>query len=144
VLWGFYNGVLLVLHRLYDRAVTGIPSVDRLRACLPFRVAAVVATFLLVAIGLVMVRCESWAGCWLVEQTLLGGPGLATAHFVPVWVPLLLAMVAAGHLFSGVGDTPCRLLELPALVRAATYVGAVVLLVAFAPGVTKAFIYFQF
>jgi hypothetical protein len=36
------------------------------------------------------------------------------------------------------------LLELPPLLRAGAYVAAVVLLVAFAPGVTKAFIYFQF
>jgi hypothetical protein len=38
----------------------------------------------------------------------------------------------------------CGLLGLPPLVRALSYVAAVVLLVAFGPDATRAFIYFQF
>jgi hypothetical protein len=134
----------LALHRLFDRAVRGRPWADRLRGHTAYRLAAVGATFLLVAVGLVLVRSESWAGCWRVEQALLGGGLAAPMHWLPAWVPLLLAMVAAGHLFSGLRDRRCGLLDLPPLLRASAYVAALVLLVAFAPGVTKAFIYFQF
>src|SRR5207244_1837347 len=31
VLWGFYNGVLLALHRIYDRTLRGRPWADRVR-----------------------------------------------------------------------------------------------------------------
>jgi len=143
VLWGFYNGVLLALHRLYDHALGDRPWLVRLRAVWAFRLFAVLGTFALVAVGLIMVRAESWAMCWTVEKAWLGGAALGT-HWVPVWVPPLIGMVVLGHLFSGLRERRCGLLDLPPLVRAAAYVTAVVLLVAFGPGATKAFIYFQF
>jgi len=145
VLWGFYNGVLLALYRLYDRVLTGRTWADRLRQHLAFRALAVPATFLLVAVGLVMVRAQNWADCWHVEQALVGWSGLGGAtHLVPIWVPALVGMVALGHLLSGLGNRRCGLLELAPLPRAAVYVAAVMLLVVLAPGVSKAFIYFQF
>ena len=57
---------------------------------------------------------------------------------------MLLGMVLLGHLFGGVRGQRCGLLDLPPLLRAATYVAAVLLLLAFGPGATKAFIYFAF
>src|SRR5262249_530186 len=60
----------------------------------------------------------------------LGGGGLAGG---PV-----------GGVLRGLRGGRCGLLELPALLGATAYVAGVVLLVAFGPGVTKAFIYFQF
>jgi hypothetical protein len=109
-----------------------------------YRAAAVVGTFVLVAVGLVLVRSESWPGCWRVQGALLGVGTVEGMHWVPVWVPVLVGMVAAGHLFSGLREVRCGLLEAPDLVRAAAYTAAVVLLVVFGPGAGKAFIYFQF
>jgi alginate O-acetyltransferase complex protein AlgI len=143
VLWGFYNGVLLALYRCYDRCLTGRPWADRIRQHLAFRALAVPGTFLLVAIGLVMVRSTSWTDCWRVEKALIGLGG-AGRQLVPFWVPMLVGMVALGHLFSGLRDRRCGLLDLAPLPRAAVYIVAVTLLVVLAPGVTKAFIYFQF
>src|SRR5262249_2404963 len=131
VLWGAYNGVLLALHRLYDRALSGRPWADAVRNHPAFRLLAVLRTFGLVASGLVLVRSESWAGCWLVERSLLGGGETESrTTWVPAYVPLLVGMVALGHLFSGLRERRCGLLDLPALLRAATYVAVVVLLVA--------------
>src|SRR5262249_20706239 len=145
ILWGFYNGVLLALHRLYDQALNGRTWADRVRGNPVFRLGAVGATFLLVASGLILVRSESWAGCWLVERSLFGFRRATRAtHWLPAWVPLLVGMVVLGHLFSGFSGYRCRLLEWPPLLRAGAYVAAVVLVVAFGPGATKAFIYFQF
>jgi alginate O-acetyltransferase complex protein AlgI len=145
VLWGFYNGVLLLLHRFYDRALSGRTWADGIRARVLYRALGVAMTFLLVAFGLVMVRAQTWAGCWLVERSLVGGGTAASAlRWVPVWVPLLVGLVVVGHLFSGLRRRRCGLLELPPLLRAGAYVAAVVLVVAFGPGSTKAFIYFQF
>jgi phosphatidylglycerophosphate synthase len=134
---------LLVLHRIYDRLLSGREWADRLRGAFAFRVMAVLSTFLMVAVGLVMVRSQSWSGCWLVERSLMGGVYEAS-NWVPAQVPLLVGLVVLGHLFSGLRNLRCGILELPPLVRAATYVAAVALVVVFGPGTTKAFIYFQF
>jgi alginate O-acetyltransferase complex protein AlgI len=144
ILWGLYNGVLLALHRLYDHALTGRPWADRLRGYPAFRLGSILGMVFLVASGWVLFRGESWAGCWLLERSLLGWGPAAGTHWVPAWVPLLVGMVAAGHLISGLRGRRCGLLELPPLLRAATYLVAVVLVVAFGPGATRAFIYFQF
>jgi hypothetical protein len=72
------------------------------------------------------------------------GSYAAIAESVPLWVVLVVGMVAAMHLTGGLRRMPHRALSEWPLVRAAAYAAAVVLLVVFAPGVTKAFIYFQF
>lgn len=145
ILWGFYNGVLLVLHRVMDRALSSVAWAERVRGALLYKVLAVPATFLLVAVGLVMVRSEGWSNCWLMEGSLVGWSAEAMGvRAVPAWVPLLVGMVAMGHLFSGLRGRRCGLLDLPPLLRAGVYVAAVTLLVTFGPGTTKAFIYFQF
>jgi alginate O-acetyltransferase complex protein AlgI len=144
VLWGLYNGVLLALHRLYDHALAGRAWADRLRGHPAYRLVAVLGTVFLVASGWVLFRGESWPACWLLERSLLGWGQAAGTHWVPAWVPLLVGLVAAGHLFSGLRERRCGLLELPPLLRAAAYLAAVVLVVAFGPGATRAFIYFQF
>ena len=144
VLWGFYNGVLLALHRLYDHALGDRPWLKALRAAPAFRLVAILGTFALVAIGLILVRAESWDGCRLIERSWLGASGGGAVRWVPAWVPLLVGMVALGHMFSGLRDLRCGVLEMRPPARAAAYVAAVVLIVAFGPGATKAFIYFQF
>src|SRR5204863_4825822 len=60
VLWGFYNGVLLCLHRLYEGAVGGSAAATRLRRHPLFLAASIALTFWLVAVGLIFVRAESW------------------------------------------------------------------------------------
>jgi alginate O-acetyltransferase complex protein AlgI len=142
VLWGFYNGVLLALHRVYDKALAGRPWAEALRAGAGYRAAAWAATLVQVLTGLVLVRCESWAGCWLVQRSLLGGAAAGWVS-VPVWVPALVGLVALGHVLGGLRGGRV-LLDLPAPARAGAYVAAVALVVVLGPGAGKAFIYFQF
>ena len=76
--------------------------------------------------GLVQVRSQDlpWIECWHIECAL-AGLGTAGERWVPAWVPLLIGMVALGHLFSGLRDRRCGLLDLPPLIRAGAYVTAV-------------------
>jgi len=143
VLWGVYNGVLLLLHRLWEQRASGSVALERLRSHTTYRILAWAATFLLVAVGLVLVRSQSWAGCWVVEQSLLG-MSASGEHWVPLWVPLLIGFVAVGHLFSGLRDVRCGLLVWPSLPRGLMYVAAIGLVIVFGPGSTRTFIYFQF
>jgi hypothetical protein len=87
----------------------------------------------------------SWEAGGILLRSLLGFDLLTGwSAAVPVWVPVLLVLVAVGHLFSGLRRKVCGLLELPSPVRAAVYVAAVVLLVTLSPGVGKTFIYVAF
>ena len=145
LVYGLYNGLLMSLHRAYDRTLTGVPWADRLRASRGYALFAWACTLWLVMLGLVLIRMADWPGGVLMMRSLLGVDVLrAWSAAVPAWVPGLLAMVAVGHLFSGLRKRECGLKELPSGVRAAVYAGVVVLLVTLAPGVTKTFIYIQF
>src|SRR5205823_7650070 len=70
VLWGFYNGVLLALHRLYDATLTGIGWADRLRAGFVYRVAAVAVTLTQFMAGLVFIRSQGWPDWWRFQRAL--------------------------------------------------------------------------
>jgi alginate O-acetyltransferase complex protein AlgI len=146
VLYGVYTGVVLCLHRLYDRALTGVAWADRIRQSAWFQPVAVAATLPQVLAGLVFARMESWAGWWQFQTSLVGlNPGGATAaHWLPGWAVVLIGLVAAGHLFSGLREKRCGLLEFVPAVRAVAYVAAIALMVTCGVRETRAFIYFQF
>jgi alginate O-acetyltransferase complex protein AlgI len=154
VLWGFYNGVLLALHRLWDAALSGVGWADRVRSNVGYRVLAVGVTFVQFMAGLAFIRSQGWGDCWRVQRALFGvldGAGGATS-WLPVWVPVLVGLVALGHLVGGLregsGSSAAsedfnRGLIRPA-VRAAVYVAAIALLVVLGPWSSRPFIYFQF
>jgi D-alanyl-lipoteichoic acid acyltransferase DltB (MBOAT superfamily) len=144
--YGLYNGVLMSLHRMWDRGAGGIsPLIDTLRSTLAWRLVAWAATMWAVVAGLVLIRMPSWETGAVLFRSLCGLDLMETwSAAVPVWVPLLLVPVAVGHLFSGLRVKLCGLLEMPSPVRAAVYVAAVVLLVTLSPGVAKSFIYLEF
>jgi ABC-type transport system involved in cytochrome c biogenesis permease subunit len=100
----------------------------------------------MVVVGFVMIRTPTWADFALICQSLFGlGAEVAGARsFVPNWVPLLVGLVLAGHLFSGLRQMRCGFLPWPSVPRVAVYVLIVALVVIFAPADTKPFIYFQF
>ena len=143
--YGLYNGVLMSLHRVWDRAFTGLPWADALRASLAWKMFAWAVTLLQLAAGLVLVRMPDWSAGLVMLRSLFALDLLtAWSAAIPVWVPVLLLLVAAGHLFSGLRNRVCGLLELPSPLRAALYVGSIALLVTLSPGVGKSFIYIQF
>lgn len=144
LVYGLYNGLLMSLHRAWDRWLVsgragGVnPLMNRLRVTRGYAVVAWAATFWLVTAGLVLIRMPSWAAGGEMLRALVGLDLLSGwSAAVPVWVPVLLGVVAAGHLLAGRR-------ELPSVVRAAGYVGVVVLLVTLGPGVGKTFIYLEF
>ncbi|MBX9579212.1 MAG: MBOAT family protein [Gemmataceae bacterium] len=136
--YGVYNGVLMSLHRAWDRSVTGRPLAEAVRSSWAWRFLAWAGTFWLVTAGLILIRMPSWDAGGVLFRSLLGLDLLAGwSAAVPVWVPLIVAAVAVGHVLGGRW-------ALPAPVRAAAYVGMVVLLVTLTPGVGKTFIYLAF
>jgi len=143
--YGLYNGVLMSLHRVWDRALAGVAWADAVRATRAWRLLAWAGTSLAVVAGLILIRMPSWEAGVVLARSLFGLDLLAGwSATVPVWVPVLLGLVALGHLFSGLRGKVCGLLDLPSPVRAAVYAAAAVLLVTLSPGVGKTFIYLAF
>ncbi|MFO0799044.1 MAG: MBOAT family O-acyltransferase [Gemmataceae bacterium] len=140
--FGVWNGLLVCAHRAWDRALSGVPWADAVRGSRPWAVVAWAVTLWLTVAGMVVVRMPDWDSgglllrSWCAFGEITGG--------VPVWVPGLVALVALGHVFSGLRGATCRLLDLPPLVRATCYVGIVVLLVTLGPAAGRPFIYFVF
>jgi alginate O-acetyltransferase complex protein AlgI len=143
--YGVLMGLLVCLHRAWDRALTGLPWADALRRTRGWAVLAWFCTMIQLLAGLVLVRMPNWSVGWVMLRSLFGLDLLTGwSAAIPVWVPLLVLLVVVGHLFSGLRNRTCGLLELPSPLRAVAYVGSVVLLVTLSPGVGKTFIYIQF
>ena len=140
LVYGVYNGVLMCLHRAYDRAVTGIPTLDRIRASLPWTVLAWAATSFQFLIGLVLIRQTSWAGGAEIMRSIAGLGGGSGSPDVPPLVYLLMAIGLTGH---AVGVLKLNRVSLPEPVRMLWAAGLVVACLAFAPGVVKTFIYIK-
>jgi alginate O-acetyltransferase complex protein AlgI len=162
--YGVYNGILMGLHRAYDRSLAGKPWCDHLRASPIWVGVAWLATMTQLLLGLVLIRMESWANGWfMIQQALSFSPGRLSAEAivsgVPVAVPLLMLLGLLGHLRGAAESLVDRFpLPMPApgsifhpaarpvpeLLRGFVAATAVVLLVTLGPGVTQAFIYIQF
>ncbi len=145
LVYGLYNGLLMSLHRVWDRSLAGNPTADAIRATWAWKLIAWAFTLWLVAVGLILIRMPNWEAGGILFGSLLGFDLVSGwSRAIPIWVPVLLVLAVMGHAFSGLRSKVCGLLELPAFVRASVYVCVVVLLVALSPGVGKSFIYIAF
>jgi alginate O-acetyltransferase complex protein AlgI len=139
LVYGLYNGVLMSLHRIWDRSLTGIPLCDSVRSSWPWKLVSWAASFLLIVAGLILIRMPSWEAGGILLHSFLGFDLIFDwTRAIPLWVPVLLLFAIAGHLLSGVRA------QAPAIVRAAGYVAIVILLVTLSPGIGKTFIYLVF
>ena len=142
--YGVYNGFLVCLHRVVTRAATGVRWMDALRATRPWALFARALTLSQLVAMLILVRMNSWADGWFMLKSLVRFDVLRLwSPVVPVWVQLLVLLVALEHLCSALKPQLGKW-ELPSPVRAAGYVATVFALVTLTPGVTKTFIYVQF
>jgi alginate O-acetyltransferase complex protein AlgI len=142
--YGVYNGLLVCAHRAFDRTASGVWWLDAVRATRVWAVFAWLLTFSQLVAMMILVRMNSWSDGWLMLKSFVAFDVWgAWSPRVPVWVPLMVAAVAIGHLFGKLrsrwGDW-----ELPSAVRAAGCVAALFAVVTLTPGVTKTFIYIQF
>jgi alginate O-acetyltransferase complex protein AlgI len=141
--YGLLNGLLMGLHRAFDRSLAGIDWADRLRATASWRLLAWLATTAQLLIGLILIRMPDWQSGGALIRSMLGGTSPGTGG-VPVWVPLLVAAGLAGHAVELIRSVTRVEFGIPEGVRAMGYAAAVAVLVTLSPGVGKAFIYIQF
>lgn len=150
--YGAFMGVLMALHRIWDRTLTGTPWADAARASRGWAAFAWSATMVQILLGLILIRMTDWAGGLLMLRSLCGipyEPATESTAFVP-WVagaplavPVLIAAGVADHGFE-LAKRCGVAVSLPEPARAVGVAAAAAATAIFAPGVGKTFIYIQF
>ena len=142
ILWGFYQGILLVGHRLLEPLLDRVQPADAVdQACWKF--VRIVATFHMVCFGWLIFRAESVAQVVGMSKAIFYRPAIpASAYLLPVTLVILpLLLVQVVQYLSRDLDI---ILRTPWYVRSVFYTicfYAVVLAADFGGG---QFIYFQF
>ncbi len=137
VAWGAWHGVLLAVHRAIPW-----PAWTGARALHPFKVAA---TFLLVCVGWVPFRAQSFGdAATLLEKMFRPSAGAVLEPAVVALVAAILALVLAAHLLASFVDLPRLARRLPAPVLGLALAAGLILVQLLTPDAGGAFIYFQF
>jgi alginate O-acetyltransferase complex protein AlgI len=152
VLWGFYQGLMLVAHRFYSRAVEASPRLawyQRLRGTSVFRVLSVAVTLYLVLVGWIFFRAENFADLQLLLHKFVVfdgfhqvyGVALREAVFVILLISVFFVVHFASYRMGGLAD---RMTRRGNVAWCALVVTGLFLVVTLTPAKSPEFIYFQF
>ena len=145
MVYGVYNGVLMSLHRIYDRTVSGVSRFDNWRKSTAWAIVAWAFTFLQLLLGLILIRMTNWqSGGYIVQSLFDFGPVSLLRKETPPLVPLLIFLGLFGHIATVMRSrVNVRMpnFEWPQVTATVLAIAGVV---AFSPGVSKTFLYIQF
>jgi alginate O-acetyltransferase complex protein AlgI len=157
LLWGVYQGVLLIGHREYVRLMEKIGIHKRLVESKLYHWFSVVVTFQFVCVGWVLFRAETEQIAWQIVCKMAEAP-VALLHFSaaqltvlqirdPIIFPAIVLLIPAlliSHLVVNWLNNKKFYLSPPWPVQVATMVAMLCLLTIFSPDTSPKFIYFQF
>jgi alginate O-acetyltransferase complex protein AlgI len=145
VAWGLMHGLWLILHRLFQGFCRPRPLLQQLLLSWPGTVARWSFTFVLVCVGWVFFRAQSFGtaltvleGLVTVPKTGLPDPVPAVGLSATVLVVVLCHSLAHKDLWKRIAE------RLPSPVLGTCYALVLVLALLLAPGTSAPFIYFQF
>ncbi|HTK75574.1 MAG TPA: MBOAT family O-acyltransferase [Gemmataceae bacterium] len=144
VVWGMYNGLLLIGHRAFRVFAGTRPYLDAALRTAPGTALRVTITFGSVCFGFVIFRAMSLGGLEALIARLFGvvaGKG-SPLPGLSLWV--LLGVMAIAHAMGATGGWRRWSPRLPAPALACGYVVVLNLALLLAPDAGKTFIYFQF
>jgi alginate O-acetyltransferase complex protein AlgI len=146
VVWGVLHGLYLIIHRRFRAFAGSRPAVDAMLCSVPGTACRVAATFLMVCVGWVFFRCQTFEAALAMLQGMTWWHGGRELTLDPRAFWWLVALVVACHAVASSGLWKRTVYRLPAPILGAGYSAAVALVMAQAVqgGATKAFIYFQF
>jgi D-alanyl-lipoteichoic acid acyltransferase DltB (MBOAT superfamily) len=156
VVWGAYQGVLLIAHKEFRKVAERIPVVRSALDSAVGKLVSIVVTFHFVCIGWVFFRAETFeSACQIIWKLLLipqllSVPQSALALNLPsiadpaifMILPFVLLLLFAGQIFSGL--TQNKTISAPKWLDVAYMASMVLLLLVFSPDTSPKFIYFQF
>lgn len=144
VVFGVIQGLLVSVHRVFQRFCQARPTLDRLLASHPGTAARVTLTFVTFCLTLVIFRAPTLSSGFAMLAHMLtwhagGGHSLP---MLALWLPALVVYIA--HLVAEQGGWRRPFMSLPSPVRGLSYAATLTLALIFNPGADTAFIYFQF
>jgi D-alanyl-lipoteichoic acid acyltransferase DltB (MBOAT superfamily) len=151
VIWGAYQGIMLILHKEWKTATDRIPSMVAFKQSKFGRALAIVVTFHLVCIGWVFFRAETVASSLDILRKLFFLDGLKSLSLTIVnttdpalfmVLPFLIAFLFLGQLFALLQTK--RGWTLPRPLQAVYMAALIGLVLVFSPDASPKFIYFQF
>lgn len=158
LVWGVYQGVLLVLHKEYTNVLEAIGIAKKAFASKLYHTVSVVITFHIVCIGWVIFRAETMDTAWkIISRLLFEAPG-ALLNFNPASltvlqirdplifpaVILILPTLMVAHVVVNWLNDKKFYQSPPWAVQVACMVAMMCLLTIFSPDTSPRFIYFQF
>ncbi len=146
VLWGVYQGALLVTFALVAGGRRRRKRARGLRASLLARGLGIVGMFHLTCYGWLIFRAKSIAQAGELTQNLVASFNPSSAAFATWGLPLLFyaTPLLVVHAFEAAHDDLAVVFRWPLLVRYSVYAGMIYLLVLFGDFAGAQFIYFQF
>ncbi|MBX9667122.1 MAG: hypothetical protein K2X93_05860 [Candidatus Obscuribacterales bacterium] len=156
VVWGAYQGLLLIVHKEFRRIVDPIVQVRSMLDSSAGRLLCTVLTFHAVCIGWVFFRAETFSSACAVIQKLLlvpdivSSPATAFAITLPaitdpvifMILPMIILVLFGGQILSGLFAN--KHIKLPEWLDVAYVASMVLFLLIFSPDTSPKFIYFQF
>jgi len=144
VLWGFLNGVLLLIHAEFKGQCERWPRLDACLRSVLGTVARVALTFACFCLTVAIFRSPGLAAAGTTAWRLLIPTEGASLTLQAHGLYLTFAAVALGHVLGQKGISRPLLERTPAPVRGLAFGATLALALVLAPGAGKAFIYFQF
>jgi len=156
LVWGAYQGVLLIAHKEFRKFVAPIPSIRSALDSQLGKLVSIVVTFHFVCIGWVFFRADTFeSACQIIWKLLLvpqmvSSPANAFALTLPtitdpsifMLLPLVVGLLFAGQIIAGL--TNKKTIVMPPFLDVAYVAAMVLLLLVFSPDTSPKFIYFQF
>jgi D-alanyl-lipoteichoic acid acyltransferase DltB (MBOAT superfamily) len=144
VLWGLYQGILLILYRPLEPALASLAGAGRAAAALRFGAWALM--FHLTCYGWLIFRAPSFGKLRELSASLFTGFAPASADVTGLLVPLLVytGPLLVVHLLEARADDVLAVPRLPVALRYTIYVGTAYLILLFGNFGGSDFIYFQF
>jgi len=157
LIWGVYQGVLLILHREYTAALQKMGVAEKLMKSKIYHVASIVVTFHIVCIGWVIFRADDMHIAWQMITKLAQAP-VALLHFSaaqlsilqirdPIIFPALMVILPAlmiSHVVVNWLNGKKIYQSPPWALQVCMMVAMMCLLTIFSPDTSPRFIYFQF
>lgn len=160
VVWGAYQGVMLVAHKLVQTWANRFVWFNSIKTTQMFHVFSVVLTFHLVCIGWVFFRADTFEIAMQIISKLMFVQCLAnlsafatqcqlsivntTDPVIFMLLPFIVGVLFAGQIIAARLEGLGKPLQLPSFVRAGYYAALIMLLLVFSPDTSPKFIYFQF
>lgn len=155
LLWGAFHGVLLILHKEFQRVKEAVTPLRTVMTSTPGRIASMLLTFHAVCVGWVFFRAETTESCFAILKKMFFLESVQTNSLAmnlfninyPLIYPsvfLILPLLAAGHVAMGYIDRHGLIARVPRPLKAAWCFALLFIVITFSPDKSPRFIYFQF